>query len=79
MSSEEDTQNEFSISKEDNISSVESAIIQPSSPQQTLKDGELYITSQPSVTKVKRRKRSVVVSDRKVRSADVGVSGLYEV
>lgn len=26
-----------------------------------------------------RRKRSVVVSDRKVRSADVGVSGLYEV
>lgn len=26
-----------------------------------------------------RKKRSVVVSDRKVRSADVGVSGLYEV
>lgn len=26
-----------------------------------------------------RRRRSVVVSDRKVRSADVGVSGLYEV
>ncbi|XP_076758653.1 zona pellucida domain-containing protein miniature [Xylocopa sonorina] len=26
-----------------------------------------------------RRKRSVVVSDRKIRSADVGVSGLYEV
>lgn len=26
-----------------------------------------------------RRKRSVVVSDRKVRSADVGVSGIYEV
>lgn len=29
--------------------------------------------------KMNRRKRSVVVSDRKVRSADVGVSGLYEV
>lgn len=28
---------------------------------------------------VRRRKRSVVVSDRKVRSTDVGVSGLYEV
>lgn len=26
-----------------------------------------------------RRKRSIVVSDRKVRSADVGVSGIYEV
>lgn len=26
-----------------------------------------------------RRKRSMVVSDRKVRSADVGVSGIYEV
>ncbi|XP_043484954.1 uncharacterized protein LOC122512887 isoform X2 [Leptopilina heterotoma] len=26
-----------------------------------------------------RRKRSVIVSDRKVRSADVGVSGIYEV
>lgn len=27
----------------------------------------------------RRRRRSVVVSDRKVRSTDVGVSGLYEV
>lgn len=27
----------------------------------------------------KRKRRSVVVSDRKARSADVGVSGLYEV
>lgn len=26
-----------------------------------------------------RRRRSVVISDRKIRSADVGVSGLYEV
>ncbi|KAF5292735.1 hypothetical protein FQA39_LY13894 [Lamprigera yunnana] len=29
--------------------------------------------------KSKRRKRNVIVTDRKVRSADVGVSGLYEV
>ena len=36
--------------------------------------------SLPLVTTLsQRRKRSVVVSDRKVRSADVGVSGLYEV
>lgn len=28
---------------------------------------------------VRRRKRSLVVSDRKARSADVGVSGIYEV
>lgn len=27
----------------------------------------------------RRKRRSVVVSDRKVRSTDVGVSGLYEV
>lgn len=35
----------------------------------------------PTITPVqsKRRRRSVVVSDRKVRSADVGVSGIYEV
>lgn len=32
-----------------------------------------------SSTPSERRRRSVVVSDRKVRSADVGVSGLYEV
>lgn len=30
-------------------------------------------------TGTKRKRRSVVISDRKVRSADVGVSGLYEV
>ncbi|XP_024214625.2 cuticlin-3 isoform X1 [Halyomorpha halys] len=36
--------------------------------------------SLPLVTTLsQRRKRNVVVSDRKVRSADVGVSGLYEV
>lgn len=29
--------------------------------------------------RIKRRRRSVVISDRKVRSADVGVSGLYDV
>lgn len=34
-------------------------------------------TDTPTVNK--RRRRSIVVSDRKVRSADVGVSGLYEV
>lgn len=34
-------------------------------------------TAVPPVSQ--RRRRSVVVSDRKVRSADVGVSGLYEV
>lgn len=36
-------------------------------------------SSQNSLTVKKRRRRSVVVSDRKVRSADVGVSSLYEV
>ncbi|XP_060526950.1 uncharacterized protein LOC132702381 [Cylas formicarius] len=33
----------------------------------------------PLLEKNKRRRRSMVVSDRKARSADVGVSGLYEV
>ncbi|XP_058807833.1 uncharacterized protein LOC131673671 [Phymastichus coffea] len=32
-----------------------------------------------STTTANRRKRSLVVSDRKVRNADVGVSGIYEV
>ena len=36
-------------------------------------------SSQNSLKVKKRRRRSVVVSDRKVRSADVGVSSLYEV
>lgn len=36
-------------------------------------------SSKAFVNKSKRRKRSFVVADRKVRSADVGVSGLYEV
>ncbi|XP_065171066.1 uncharacterized protein [Atheta coriaria] len=36
-------------------------------------------SSQPMLTLTKRKRRSMVVSDRKVRSADVGVSGLYEV
>ncbi|XP_024080896.1 uncharacterized protein LOC106660917 isoform X2 [Cimex lectularius] len=40
-----------------------------------LNDDSLPLVS----TLSQRRKRSVVVSDRKVRSADVGVSGLYEV
>lgn len=33
----------------------------------------------PRAKRPKRRRRSVVISDRKVRSADVGVSGLYDV
>lgn len=36
-------------------------------------------SAEASSNKSKRRKRSLVVADRKVRSADVGVSGLYEV
>lgn len=36
-------------------------------------------TVTPTLSGSARRKRSVVVSDRKVRSADVGVSGIYEV
>ncbi|PSN31511.1 hypothetical protein C0J52_27272 [Blattella germanica] len=35
--------------------------------------------SSSSSSNIRRKRRSVVVSDRKVRSADVGVSGLYEV
>ncbi|XP_055684638.1 uncharacterized protein LOC129790857 [Lutzomyia longipalpis] len=35
--------------------------------------------SEPGSHRTPRRKRSVVVSDRKARSADVGVSGIYDV
>jgi hypothetical protein len=35
--------------------------------------------STATTSKSQRKRRSIVVSDRKVRSADVGVSGLYEV
>lgn len=33
----------------------------------------------PEVTKVRRKRRSISILDRQARSADVGVSGLYEV
>lgn len=36
------------------------------------------VSPSPSNASIRRR-RSMVISDRKVRSADVGVSGLYEV
>lgn len=38
-----------------------------------------YVKENSSETNPKRRRRSIVISDRKVRSADVGVSGLYDV
>ncbi|XP_017772889.1 PREDICTED: uncharacterized protein LOC108559994 [Nicrophorus vespilloides] len=44
-------------------------------PLVVVKEEEKNVSSE----KVKRKRRSIVVSDRKVRSADVGVSGLYEV
>ena len=46
-----------------------------------LGDHDLPILDRPTRTSStsQRKRRSVVVSDRKVRSADVGVSGLYEV
>ncbi|GFG30884.1 hypothetical protein Cfor_07449, partial [Coptotermes formosanus] len=46
-----------------------------------LADDDLPILDRPTVVSStsQRKRRSVVVSDRKVRSADVGVSGLYEV
>ncbi|XP_043271165.1 uncharacterized protein m [Venturia canescens] len=37
------------------------------------------VTGTPSLSGSRRRKRSMIISDRKVRSADVGVSGIYEV
>lgn len=37
------------------------------------------VNKPPTVEALKRKRRSVVISDRKIRSADVGVSGLYEV
>ncbi|XP_016843791.1 uncharacterized protein LOC100121339 isoform X2 [Nasonia vitripennis] len=37
------------------------------------------VQPEPLSSTTNRRKRSLVVSDRKVRSADVGVSGIYEV
>lgn len=48
----------------------------PHGPRNLDTDSEPIIGT---LTVSQRRRRSVVVSDRKVRSADVGVSGLYEV
>lgn len=42
-------------------------------------EGDTIPSATPLSSPNGRRKRSVVVSDRKIRSADVGVSGLYEV
>ncbi|KAJ8931014.1 hypothetical protein NQ314_016135 [Rhamnusium bicolor] len=44
-----------------------------------LKTENISTSQQDSKPIAKRKRRSVVVSDRKARSADVGVSGLYEV
>ncbi|KAF5291967.1 hypothetical protein FQR65_LT11367 [Abscondita terminalis] len=41
--------------------------------------GNLKEPTHTFANKSKRRRRNVIVTDRKVRSADVGVSGLYEV
>ncbi|XP_014603022.1 PREDICTED: uncharacterized protein LOC106786308 isoform X1 [Polistes canadensis] len=50
----------------------------PHGPRNLEEDGDSRPVTPLSSVNV-RRKRSVVVSDRKVRSADVGVSGIYEV
>ncbi|XP_066581658.1 uncharacterized protein [Prorops nasuta] len=49
----------------------------PYGPRKLEEDAVTPVT--PLTTGSSRRKRSMVVSDRKVRSADVGVSGIYEV
>ncbi|XP_046673085.1 uncharacterized protein LOC124362535 isoform X2 [Homalodisca vitripennis] len=61
--------------------------MRPNGPQERFPHGprNLDTNSEPILGTLtvppvsQRRRRSVVVSDRKVRSADVGVSGLYEV
>lgn len=80
--SEEDTDSfeEFRIHEEDNKSSSENSHSKESRKTDDTQPADSYgMSHKPSVTKIRRRKRSIVVSDRKVRSADVGVSGLYEV
>ncbi|KAL0114694.1 hypothetical protein PUN28_011772 [Cardiocondyla obscurior] len=44
-----------------------------------LEEGNGEVPATPLSAGVTRRKRSVTVTDRKARSADVGVSGIYEV
>lgn len=52
----------------------------PHGPRNLNTDSETIVgTSNVTPAAPERRKRSVVVSDRKARSTDVGVSGLYEV
>lgn len=51
----------------------------PHGPRNLEGNSGAAITVTPLSSPNGRRKRSVVVSDRKIRSADVGVSGLYEV
>ncbi|KAK6627940.1 hypothetical protein RUM44_010422 [Polyplax serrata] len=51
----------------------------PHGPRNLNGDDIPIIDSRSLSDKDKRKRRSVVVSDRKVRSADVGVSGIYEV
>lgn len=49
--------------------------------QMNVSEASSYLGSGSNGTSatIQRKRRSVVVSDRKVRSTDVGVSGLYEV
>ncbi|XP_015603843.1 uncharacterized protein LOC107271856 isoform X2 [Cephus cinctus] len=49
----------------------------PHGPRNLDEDDPVIVT--PLSTTSTRRKRSLVISDRKARSADVGVSGIYEV
>ncbi|XP_036148645.1 uncharacterized protein LOC105836408 [Monomorium pharaonis] len=49
----------------------------PHGPRNLEEDSAVPVT--PLSASVTRRKRSVTVTDRKARSADVGVSGIYEV
>lgn len=51
----------------------------PHGPRNLDGDAQPVLGTPPITPLSQRRRRSVVVSDRKVRSADVGVSGLYEV
>lgn len=69
--------------------SLDHEVFQPSprsfpedKPKSTAESYENNVTEEHKRTPTKRitrRRRSVVISDRKVRSADVGVSGLYDV
>lgn len=79
--SEEDSDDfeEFRIHADDDDSVTSFKHTHSAEPRKSNEGEFRSLSHKPSVTKVRRRKRSIVVSDRKVRSADVGVSGLYEV